>query len=267
MVDPERKKLVSERLKMVVRLIEHNETLATIWGIEHVGENGWTHFISGHEALVHYLLLTCFDVLGQSNEWKDFGSWLRAGNKRTERDAALATLPPGSDPVASALHLQSEYNKIYGVKQSFNRFIDSLAQPQRDELFYSIGGGAADATERDKRTFLFMVRNAFTHKAVAKGNAGRAISPYLVMLKATGGFLYGYQMLGQFDGVVYMVRRWPFLLIEIVAGAIGEPIPDIKMAIRINYDPEPGKSYTFEAPSSSVLYDPDALRESLHFPR
>jgi len=39
-----------------------------------------------YTPLVVYLLLTCFDRLGQPSDWMDFGSWLQSNKKKEERE-------------------------------------------------------------------------------------------------------------------------------------------------------------------------------------
>ena len=53
----------------------------------------WWH----SEPLVTYLLLTCFDILGQSQGWSQFGNWLNT--KKGGPDLARVT---STDPVSSA---------------------------------------------------------------------------------------------------------------------------------------------------------------------
>ena len=53
-------------------------------------------------------------------------------------------------------------------------------------------------------------------------------------------------------GVNYMVRRWPFVLYETVAAAIGEPVPVFKIAFSVDVTLD-GKRYTVPGRSLADL--------------
>ncbi|MEI9948282.1 MAG: hypothetical protein WDO74_04710 [Pseudomonadota bacterium] len=256
-----KKALVSERLKMVHRLIEWNETLADPSLMEQVGELGWTHFYGGHDALVNYLLLTCFDVLGSQDEWFPFGEWLVRSANETERNELAAAVPAGATPVSAAKHMHDGYNRIYGVRQSFFRFIDNLDDVARTELLASIEGRKSDALvdDKKKKDFLYGLRNAFTHEAIAHGQMTRVIVNLIVLLHETGGFKHGLRQLVTIKDVRYMVRRWPLVLYETVARHIGEPIPLFNIAFTVDATID-GQTYKVPGRSLADLDDPEGFR-------
>jgi hypothetical protein len=73
-------RLVEERLEFVEIISRLNEQFLDPSLIRKVGEKGWTHPWKYFDALRNYLLLTCFDLLGQPSEFKDFQSWLQSFN-------------------------------------------------------------------------------------------------------------------------------------------------------------------------------------------
>lgn len=128
-----------------------------------------------HEELASYLMLTCFDRLGQPVEWVDFGTWLTSSQKKGERDAAVSAITE-SDTLAATAALHSAYNKIYGVKNSFFQFVlQMISDKARLELFNSIEiikvknppqiGELPAPTDQEKLKYLFKRRNDYTHRA------------------------------------------------------------------------------------------------------
>ena len=79
MIDEQARECVKDRLTLVRALIEKNDPLAVPSGAgptrgadgKHDGE--WLHEYAQLDSLVNYLLLTCFDVLGQRSHWTTFG--------------------------------------------------------------------------------------------------------------------------------------------------------------------------------------------------
>ncbi|MFK7786845.1 MAG: hypothetical protein AB8B56_17120 [Crocinitomicaceae bacterium] len=78
-----------------------------------------------YPALITYLKLTCFDKLGQPTNYMQFNNWLKSKRKKTERELIISDL--GSEGILEqAEKLYNEYLKIYGVKNSFYRFINEV---------------------------------------------------------------------------------------------------------------------------------------------
>jgi hypothetical protein len=132
-------------------------------------------------GLVTYLLLTCFDQLGQpAPGWLDFASWLNASSTKEEVETVIGKIYNPDDAPISLLEgtktINKEYSKIYGVKSSFFYFIDSLLpEKAKRNLLDSIqidrlmnnGDEPNDQSLSESDTFkkkwLFKTRNDYTH--------------------------------------------------------------------------------------------------------
>ncbi|MBD0333160.1 MAG: hypothetical protein ICV66_10925 [Chitinophagaceae bacterium] len=123
-----------------------------------------------------YLSLTCFDLLGQKASWLSFDQWLVSEKRKHERNSILSAITE-MDYIKKTSLIYSEYQAIYGVKNSFIYFIDNvLDKTHREALFSSIQIeiyndypndilSVAFGTENDKKKYLYSIRNNFTHKA------------------------------------------------------------------------------------------------------
>jgi hypothetical protein len=124
------------------------------------------------EALYTYLLLTCFDLLGQPTAWKTYEAWLNSSDTELERQRALNALS-GDNIIESSKQLYLEYQKIYGVKNAFFRFLRTvLPRGIRYKLldsfriiYYKDGQKVSIGKVVDKENYLFAMRNNYTHKA------------------------------------------------------------------------------------------------------
>lgn len=136
-------------------------------------------FLMGYmyPSLCTYLLLTCFDNLGQpSTGFIFFPDWVISKRKATEVDPILVKneniLDTSKKEYVSSIY--RDYHKIYGMKNSFYRFINEIIPSfQRDNIFnniifeflkdethvqrFSLG------TVREKKNWLFSTRNNYTH--------------------------------------------------------------------------------------------------------
>lgn len=138
---------------------------------------------SYREPLVSYLLLTCFDRLGQPTEWLEFGAWLKSDRHKDEREKALHTAKKIDDLTEGCKLLHSHYLALYGVKSSFFRFLrEVLPTSDRNALLGSIDITKSTyppsqellgaATDDEKERYLFKRRNDYTHKAAFTPPAG-----------------------------------------------------------------------------------------------
>jgi len=124
-----------------------------------------------------YLKLTCFDQLGQPGEWMTFDNWLNSKKKKEERAKIVEGIRPRKR-TEFAKELYLAYQKVYGVKNSFFRFInDILPSQSRARLLEGIeinihlsdkkdilsSYNVKEASELDKIGYLYKVRNDFTH--------------------------------------------------------------------------------------------------------
>ncbi len=138
------------------------------------------------EALVVYLLLTCFDLLGQPAERRTFNEWLTSpkAEHREQRDTVISHLSGSESPVEVSLLLSKAYDLYFGVKNSFYKGVLGLPRASKDLLLSSIylfevknwkqksantSVGAApleksaDDMEKLRLTYLYQKRNRFTH--------------------------------------------------------------------------------------------------------
>lgn len=152
---------VADRLDLCTRLSE--------WSVQQA-------LFGHHRALVIYLLLTCFDRLGQPADWLDFGSWLRSGDHANERAAIEAQISENDTPGDIAALMYTAYQQKYGVKHAFFRFVNEvLPADARKELLASIHvhnlknppdlGDLPYGDDDEKKALLFRIRNDYTHKA------------------------------------------------------------------------------------------------------
>lgn len=161
-------KTVVERLDLVKRLQEQEVSKAL-----------WMH----DTALSVYLLLTCFDRLGQPADWLPFDAWLAASRTSHERVAALKILPADTPHIEAAKALTKWYNDQYGVRSSFFRFLhEVLPDETRRQLLSSIEievrtlppriDTVPPVSHQDKEKYLLKLRNDYTHKSHVRTRAG-----------------------------------------------------------------------------------------------
>ncbi len=86
--------------------------------------------------------------------------------------------------------MYAEYQKIYGVKTSFYRFIDEiLMEEAREQLLLSVRieqkkeGSVFIDDAIKKKAFLYESRNLFTHHLIPTGSPARGVWPELMMFK------------------------------------------------------------------------------------
>ncbi|MEA5550176.1 hypothetical protein VB713_04130 [Anabaena cylindrica UHCC 0172] len=222
---------VKERLLLAKRIFEQSEQLRGRDLLTYT-EKGWTHPYIQHEALVNYLLLTCFDILGQPHEWKDFNSWLTSKKTKSEREEAMNLILDCDTNIEATQKIYTFYQNKYGVKQSFYRFIDEiLDNKERDRLLSSVQIEKRDENSSSviiddpakKKLFLYNSRNIFTHQAELTGNAGGGILPKMIFIR-NGKLLSYFECVRKQNSYFYSIKRWPFELFEIISNAIGETI-------------------------------------------
>jgi hypothetical protein len=153
---------VSERLEFI-QLLESKEVRQKL-------HHHW-------QPVTLYHLLTCFDILGQPDNWLPFHSWLESDRHTEERNAIISSLGTGLNCLDFTQKIHQEYQSLYGVKKSFHRFLREVLPAQtRNELLASIRIHtnsnppkieviSTEGSETEKENFLFMMRNNYTHKA------------------------------------------------------------------------------------------------------
>lgn len=128
--------------------------------------------------LQSYLLLTCFDILGQSDGWSHFGNWLRK-----KQDGPDLLNVKSDDPIGLCQELHGQWLDHYGNRNSFYRFInETIDQSARERLIDSViirkyplppvkdalsRASRVPATDEEKLAYLYKIRNAYTHEGRA----------------------------------------------------------------------------------------------------
>lgn len=222
------------RFDLAKRLFEKDEAFRSIDLVERLPGGSWAHPHKQLMGLVQYLLLTCFDRLGQTEEFIDYDGWLETDDAAQAAEQLRSSDINGSDlELSKALH--RKYLDRYGTSRSFFRFIDEvLSDEQRTELLrnvqrvrtYKTKKPETNANDKQKKTFLFQMRNDFTHSLTSHASSGNWIVPLPVVYEA-GALSWGYQPVSRTqksDGTLeWQVRRWPFVLFETVADALEVP--------------------------------------------
>jgi hypothetical protein len=188
-------------------------------------EGGWTHPWKYFDSLRNYLLLTCFDLLGQPAAYKDFQSWLSSESFAKERAEAVALLSSDLNPVQIAAALHRGYLEVRGVHTSFVRFINKiLPQEVRNALLFSVRIRRIDRerkvelavidTEKDKIEWMYSVRNSYTHRARNTGSPAAGIfrnwgKPVIIDGEPKMGWEAIDWLFQEKSYVEYSVRDWP----------------------------------------------------------
>lgn len=163
----ERRKSLVHGLETVAARLVLCESLAARAGADVVGTQ--------QLGLVVYLLLTCFDRLGQVGRFVQFDDFL-LGKKAKYRERRVQALSEaGPEPVEQALALYRAYQRDFSVTNSFHRFIDKvLPEAERQRLMSSVHvfetgfldrGKRREVDEQGVKDFLFRFRNRYTHQA------------------------------------------------------------------------------------------------------
>ena len=174
------KELVRNRLVLVDKISSLRVQFTGVQHIKETPDGGWTNTWREFDGLRNYLLLTCFDLLGQPAAWVTFDEWLSSSTKREERMSAAKSVMT-RDVVDICKEMLNVYTKRYGVRTSFYRFMDlRISASVKAELLYSVRIRKIDRElnreievvndEAKKKQFLYELRNSFTHKGVVMGN-------------------------------------------------------------------------------------------------
>lgn len=185
-VDEAKVHAIHRRLVLAKDILEDSDKLPGRLGIIDDGSSYLKHPRHDREALVIYLLLTCFDFLGQPAEYRTFREWLESNDSdhKTQRDEAIGKLDESASPTEISLALVKAYDLSFGVKNSFFKGISNLTQSSRDLVLNSIhlfeakdwrqrspttSVGASplerseDELQKIKLQYLYLKRNRFTH--------------------------------------------------------------------------------------------------------
>jgi len=222
---------VEDRLSFVEKILDLRPQLVTP-GLMPAPKPGakpdhpWRHF----DSLMNYLLLTCFDILGQGGKFVSFEGWLHGSAYDGERESAKLCVPEGADPVAAAMALAKEYRSLYGHRVTFYRFLDEvLDSALRARLFDSLRLRLKKDATTDWTDFiepqcpkraLYLLRNHYTHQGRSIGNFLGGIVDDWYQQGSTGySRIFRKEKKGGTIIDVY-VRRWPGVLIETVTAGL-----------------------------------------------
>jgi len=243
--------LVRERLEFVQIISNLNPQFLNPSLTQRTSNDGWTHPWAHFDALRNYLLLTCFDLLGQPSEWMDFNSWLNSKKHQAEVSKAI-NLNGGQSPLDMIKAVNLFYTAKFGVKNSFYRFINEVLLPEtKAALLYSISivyaqqfvthddaGNEYRGSEQIKKIdddeskikFLYSLRNVYTHEATSIGSPSGGVWPKEMFssVNEAGKALFGWENSmsrpakekDQFYS--YGFRKWPDVLIETVEAGIAQ---------------------------------------------
>lgn len=259
MISEKTKDIIFSRLQLAQQLLEESDGLAGRDGYDLNGKNGrkWCfHPRHEREALVVYLLLTCFDKLGQKRSFTTFPNWLRSHKviHTTEKENILNSFTENIDIVESSVRLFEGYQSIYGVRNAFYEGIKGLPENAKKQLFESVkisfcaefgmhGPNVSlpskpledKGLELDlKLKYLYSKRNRFTHKLdqyhicsapIMSGMRFKNGSSWVAMIEnkriAYIGSHHEHETVSPGGAYVYTIDNWPFALFETIYGALG----------------------------------------------
>lgn len=218
------------RINVIGTVVERLNLVASL-SFQEVAKRLQHHY----EALIIYLMLTCFDRLGQPARWRHFGAWLEAHDCKGERERILSQMSTARDPIGDSLVLYRGWTDLYGTSSSFYRFIRHvLPVGARAALLDSIDiyrnttppiirGLPVD--DRRKEIWLMRLRNEYTHKA-----------QFLRGIPRSGGFLELFkpdvwvareQRFEANEWTSVSLRGWPEVLIETIHIGLSQYIVQI----------------------------------------
>jgi len=134
----EPKYLVRRRLNLVRKLTASTPPEQEADELIHADGQWYTHPGKDYQGLRCYLLLSCFDILGQlTTEWADFYSWLsQKMNVDPRTFVPVASEKDMAEPLRMLYH---NYSKDHAVRNNFHIFINKVIGPvRREELLNSI---------------------------------------------------------------------------------------------------------------------------------
>lgn len=237
-------RLVNERLEFVEIIDQLNPVFLEPKLIRHTPEGGWTHPWKYFDSLRNYLLLTCFDLLGQPTEFKDFQSWLEAKSSFDERAEVEKLILSGLNTFERAARIHRSYLQIHGARIAFLRFINEiLTAEERVALLYSVRirridpvkNTEVDIIENDqsKVDWLYRIRSQYTHRAENTGSPSGGVFGSLTReIVIDGKVLMGWEPISWEEKsgfrIEYGVRNWPRALKRAVRSGMAARFPDGK---------------------------------------
>lgn len=268
----DRNQFIHRRLQLAQSILEESDLLEGYSGYPDDEERWWLHPRHEREALVVYLLLTCFDKLGQPKRFLKLSEWLDSNKDRykSERDEVLKTLPNSSTHIEAARALAEKHDSIYGVKNSFFRGIEKLSEENKHTLLSSIDVvfepeydaedtktirtsqplsyyGLEYEEYREKLDFLYRKRNRFTHNLkqcdclsspLASGMHPDNKASWVVQIidnklsYASGHHEVEVNHRKRGGAYIYSTHQWPFILFHVLYKAIDIPFEITSIRLR-----------------------------------
>lgn len=264
------RELVHARLRLAQALLEESDRLEGFEGYAMDTSKHWLHSRHEREALVTYLLLTCFDILGRKEKHLTFADWINS-----KKDAHIAQKQiaidmgrdgSGDDPLGLTRLLLAKHSEIFGVKNSFYSGMDALTDNGKQKLFCSISLGFLpghcnksnvtyplesinDAAKELslKKAYIFKKRNNFTHNLeqfqmssmpVNSMNMDQPTGSWMAMLedgKTTYWGVHSDRVPFETGHYNYSLSQWPFVLFEVLYEVINTPfdITDIDLKFHV----------------------------------
>lgn len=255
MYSEDKKEAVFARLRLAQQLLEESDNLAGREGYDFDGEKWWYHPRHEREALVAYLLLTCFDFLGQSRRFITYGDWIKSKKKAytDEKNEIINSITEQSGDIELCSLLYEKYQSIYGVRNSFYSGVTGLPAEAKAKLLKSVGvsfnpeygthgpnvstpSRPLDDAELEldlKLKYLYKRRNGFTHKLEQYQSSSVPMlsergftngSSWGVMIRNYKLFYMGshqeHDNISTGGAYVYSISDWPFALFESLYEAI-----------------------------------------------
>lgn len=267
-ISKENKESILSRLLLAQSLLEDSEYIPPPEKVE-VNVNQKRH---EREALVIYLLLTCFETLGRNNEYIPFENWINSkkSNHKKERDFILSQNQANN--IIDTIKLLLDHHKsLYGVSNSFRNGIHTLNKNNKEILFSSINLGIVpneakinknisyptstigdiDKEIELKTNYLYKLRNEFTHslkqqhvssmpnqKIYLSGLIGENESgawPIFIFdkNKVLFGSTHSEVRSSDIGDISYSINNWPFILFEVLHSEIGNKFD--RTSIKLKY--------------------------------
>lgn len=228
--------LVEQRLEFIRIICSLQERSFNPKQVTRTPYGGWSHPWKHFDSLRNYLLLTCFDVLGQPEGWVSFEKWLVSTSLEQERKGALDQISNNGSPIEVSKAVYRVYSALYGMRKSFYRFLDEiLTDDQLETLMFSIKIRRIDIAKnqeigviessKKKKEFLFETRNRYTHSAIESGDPAPGLFPDSGKPEVIDGkMMWGYKSIHwktrKAERIEYSVRKWPDVLIELVEAGL-----------------------------------------------
>lgn len=289
--------LILARLILSQSILEESDFFEGHNGYNYDRPDWWFHPRHEREALVVYLLLTCFDLLGQEKSFITFENWLKSKkvNHILERKTLIDSLSPDATHQDAACAMMEQYQSLYGVRNAFYEGINNLPEKSKDQLLSSMElvlvpefepnvskrGLPLEDKELEfelKLKHIYERRNRFTHRLeqqiglstptiskLGKDNSSSWLAKVENSKLSYLGGPYETKLLNNGGAYYYSLNQWPFVLFEVLYAAIGVPFD--RTSIRLKFrvmcfnNANPGVVVNLDGVDHELLKDVDSLEK------